>query len=258
MDFVLFEIRENIALITLNRPEKLNALNHQTLGELRDCLEKSLIDASIRGLILTGSGEKAFVAGADIKELSSLDPPSAKDLSKINQDKIFNRIALAEKPIMACINGFALGGGLELALACHFRYASENARFGLPELNLGIIPGYGGTQRLTELIGKARALEMILFSETINSEKALEWGLIHGISKQEDLLTLAFEKFQLIKSKSPLAIASALKSIHSFGLKAVDGYSVEIDEFAKLFESQDFKEGTQAFLEKRKPHFQGI
>jgi len=258
MELILFEVQDTIALITLNRPEKLNALNHELLEVLKHHLEHCLKDSSIRGVILTGSGDKAFVAGADIRELNSLNIELAKNLGKINQELIFDQIANASKPFMACINGFALGGGLELALACHFRYASENAQFGLPELNLGIIPGYGGTQRLTEIIGKARAYEMILGSDTISAEKALEWGLISGITQRDKLLELGMEKMARIKAKSPLAIAAAMKAIKAFGQKQENGYSVEIEEFSKLFGSQDFKEGTQAFLEKRKPQFKGL
>lgn len=258
MDNLIFEIQSSIGIIHLNRPDKLNALNASTIWELIQIIENCLKDPEVRGVIITGSGEKAFVAGADILELSSLNSESAKNMVIANQEQLFDQIAHSGKPFMACINGFALGGGLELALACHLRIAVENAQLGLPELNLGIIPGYGGTQRLTQIIGKARALEMILSSESISAQKALEWGLIHGITQKEDLLSIGMEKMNRIISKSPLTLSAAIKAINAFGNPHEDGFSIEISEFSKLFESQDFKEGTQAFLQKRKPNFKGL
>jgi len=257
MENILFEVMEEIAIITINRPTKLNALNNQTIQELVQTVKECENRPDIRATIITGSGEKAFVAGADIGELNTLNKQEAIQLSTKNQKDLFDRISNSEKPFIACINGYALGGGLELALACHIRYASDNAILGLPELNLGIIPGYGGTQRLSLILGKSRAIEMILTSESIKSEMALRYGLVDAVMPLQNLLEYAKGKLNLIKSKSPLAVQAALKAINAQSNKNVDGYAIEIEEFGNLFESEDFKEGTRAFLEKRKPVFKG-
>ncbi len=257
MNFIQFEIKDKIGFITLQRPEKLNALNHQTIQELSETISLCLNSSEVRGVILTGAGEKAFVAGADISELRSLNKDSGTELARKNQYDVFDKIARADKPFIACINGYALGGGLELALSCHIRYASENAVLGLPELSLGIIPGYGGTQRLAEIIGKSKALELILTSETIKAEQALNLGLVNSVQPLSNLIPFAIERLNIIFTKSQSSIRGAMKAIYAQSNKKLDGYEVEIAEFGKLFDTPDFVEGTQAFLEKRKPKFSG-
>jgi enoyl-CoA hydratase len=257
MEFVKFEVKEKIAVITIHRPEKLNALNRILVGEITKLVAECQNNPTISGVIVTGSGEKAFVAGADISEFLSLDRVSAENLSRQNQNHLFDKISNSEKPFIACINGFALGGGLELALSCPIRYASENAQMGLPELGLGIIPGYGGTQRLVEIIGKSRALEMMLTSEFISAQKALEWGLINAIVPLKDLVEHAIQKLKIMQSKAPMAISACLRAVSAQADKNKNGYETEIFEFGKLFETDDFKEGISAFMQKRKPNFLG-
>jgi len=257
MENILFEIRERIGIITLNRPTKLNALNKVLIDELITLLHNTYHNPEISGVLITGAGPKAFVAGADIQELSEMDENSSRELVEYLQKNLFDFIAESDKPHIACINGYALGGGLELALACHIRYASENAVFGLPELGLGIIPGYGGTQRLTETVGKSLATEMMLTGESIHAHKALEIGLINAILPMEDLVEHGFQKLLTIQKKAPLAISACLRAIHAFGLPDKEGFGIEIDEFSHLFTSLDFKEGTKAFLQKRPPLFVG-
>lgn len=257
MNFIQFEIKDKIGFITVHRPEKLNALNHQTIAELSETVSLCLNSTDVRGVILTGSGEKAFVAGADISELRLLNRNTGTELARNNQAQVFNKIAKANKPFIACINGYALGGGLELALACHIRYASENAVLGLPELSLGIIPGYGGTQRLAEIIGKSKALELILTSDTIKADEALRLGLVNSVQPLTGLIPYAVERLNTIFTKSISSIQGAMKALYAQGDKDLNGYGVEIEEFGKLFDTKDFIEGTQAFLEKRKPNFSG-
>jgi enoyl-CoA hydratase len=252
---VLFEETNNIAVVTINRPDKLNALNNETLIELNQLLNFIQESKTISVVVITGSGEKAFVAGADIKELAKLDKKSGEEFSLFGQ-LVFNKIENLNKPVIAAINGFALGGGCELALACHIRYASENAKFGQPEVNLGIIPGYGGTQRLTRLIGKGLAMEYILTGDLIPAEEAFRIGLVNKIYPAEELLTKANELAEKIIEKGSIAISAAIKGINAFDNSSMlDGLKVEAEQFGICCETDEFKEGTTAFLEKRKPNF---
>ena len=252
---LLLDINEHVALLTLNRPDKLNALNHDTLIELQHAFESIKDDENVFVVIITGSGEKAFVAGADISEINKLNMLDGKKFAEFGQS-VFSMIEKFDKPVIAAVNGFALGGGCELALSCHLRLASENAKFGQPEVNLGIIPGYGGTQRLTRLINSGRAAEMILTADLIDSSEALRIGLVNKVFPASELQSKAFEMASKIASKGQQAIRLALKAI-----KVVDevslneGQNFEATLFALCCGTEDFKEGTQAFLEKRKASF---
>lgn len=252
---ILEEIDQFILTISINRENKLNALNKTTLEEIHHSIIKALKNDSIKGIILTGSGNTAFVAGADISEFANFNVQEAKQLAREGQEKVFDVIQNASKPIIAAINGFALGGGLELALACHMRIASESARMGLPEVSLGLIPGYGGTQRLTQLIGKGRALEMILTAEMIDAKKAFQYGLVNHTVAPGELINKAKSILTTISQRSSSAIAAAIKAVNASSEEGNKGYQTEINEFSKCFDSPDFKEGVSAFLEKRKPNF---
>jgi enoyl-CoA hydratase len=249
------ELINGVLVVTINRPEKLNSLNKKTIEDLHDVLVESENDNDIRVLIITGEGKKAFVAGADIEELSLLTPNEGRELSSMCHFKIFNFIENYTKPVIASINGFALGGGLELAMACHIRVASSNSKMGLPEVGLGIIPGYGGTQRLPRLVGKGKAFEMIMTTDYINAEEALKYGLVNHVVEQDELLDKSLSIANKICTKSRSSIKSVIKSINSGYNNKQNGYEVEIEEFAKSFLSKDFREGINAFLEKRKPNF---
>jgi enoyl-CoA hydratase len=253
---LLIDNNGRIRHIIINRESKFNALNKATLAELHTALYDAFRSDSVGGIIITGAGQKAFVAGADIAEFASFNSAQGSELSKNGHTKIFDLIENGNKPVIAAINGFALGGGLELALACHIRVASDNAKMGLPEVSLGLIPGYGGTQRLTQLVGKGKALEIILTADMITAEEAYKIGLINHVVSQDDLLTKAEEIMNRILLRSPLAVASAIAAVNASTQTGVDGFQKEIDEFAKCFDTVDFKEGTSAFLEKRKPNFQ--
>ena len=252
---LLLDINEHVALLTLNRPDKLNALNYDTLIELQHAFESLKDDENVFVVIITGSGEKAFVAGADISEINKLNMLDGKKFAEFGQS-VFSMIEKFDKPVIAAVNGFALGGGCELALSCHLRLASENAKFGQPEVNLGIIPGYGGTQRLTRLINSGRAAEMILTADLIDSSEALRIGLVNKVYSVSELQSKAFEMASKIASKGQQAVRLALKAI-----KVVDevslneGQNFEAALFALCCGTEDFKEGTQAFLEKRKASF---
>ncbi|ETN94228.1 enoyl-CoA hydratase/isomerase family protein [Zhouia amylolytica] len=252
---ILIEKEEGIAIITINRPAKLNALNIATIDELHRALKELKDDKDTRVLIITGSGEKAFVAGADISEFADFSVKQGKRLSEKGQDSLFDYIENYNKPVIAAINGFALGGGLELAMACHFRLANDHARMGLPEVSLGVIPGYGGTQRLPQLIGKGRAMEMILTGGMIGTEQALSYGLINHMVAQEQLIPTCKEIAHKIMKNSPVAVATAIKAVNVGYSKK--GFDTEIDLFGESFGTEDFKEGTAAFLEKRKAKFPG-
>ena len=254
---VLTEIKNNVLVITINRPDKLNALNKSTIEELHDTLVEAENQKEIRAVIITGSGNKAFVAGADIAEFANFTIEQGKQLSSTGHFKIFNFIENYSKPVIAAVNGFALGGGLELALACHIRVASDNAKMGLPEVSLGVIPGYGGTQRLAQIIGKGKAFEMIVTADMMNAQDAYKWGLVNYVTTQEELLNKCFDITTKISSKSPTAIKTAIKVINAGYNNKLNGYEVEIEEFGKSFGTGDFKEGVVAFLEKRKPEFKG-
>lgn len=254
---ILSEVKENILYITINRAQKLNALNKEVLTELADAIRFATNTEEVRGILLTGAGEKAFVAGADISEFQNYTLAEGKDLAKKGQQNVFDAIENCPKPVVAAINGFALGGGLELAMACHIRIASDNAKLGLPEVTLGLIPGYGGTQRLTRLIGKGRAIEMITTADMITAEKAATIGLVNEVVPQAELLAKAEEILNKIKQRAPLAVASAIKAINASLNKEVNGFETEIEEFGNCFQTADFKEGVTAFLEKRKAVFIG-
>jgi enoyl-CoA hydratase len=248
---------EPICTITINRPQALNALNQETLSELKGVIQDCAERADIKGIIITGAGEKAFVAGADIKELTQLSKEAAFTLAQ-NGQQIFKMIEDCPKPVIAAINGFALGGGCELAMACHIRLASENAKFGLPEVNLGILPGYGGTQRLAQLVGRGKALELAMTGDMISAQEAKEIGLVnHVTSTQAELLELATKIMMKILKKGPLAIAGVIKSVNTGYEFANEGYRVESENFASLTTTKDFTEGTTAFIEKRTPNFKG-
>lgn len=257
LETITTELKNDVLLITINRPDKLNALNKKTIEELHDTFVEAENNKNIRALIITGSGNKAFVAGADIAELANLTIEEGKRLSSNGHFKIFNFIENYSKPVIAAINGFALGGGLELAIACHIRVASTTAKMGLPEVSLGIIPGYGGTQRLAQLVGKGKAFEMIVTADMITAEDAYKWGLVNYITTQQDLLSKCFEITTKIASQSPIAIKAAIKAINAGYNNHLNGYEVEIEEFGKIFGSGDFKEGAAAFMEKRKANFPG-
>ncbi len=253
---LLTQLEDGILTVTINRPDKLNALNKDVFTDLDNLMNDVYSSNSIQSVIITGAGTKAFVAGADITEFGGLSKDEAKQLAKRGQD-IFTRIENSPKPIIACVNGFALGGGCELAMACHFRIASENAKFGQPEVNLGLIPGYGGTQRLVQLIGKGRAIELLISGNMIDASNALQYGLVNSVVPQEELITKAQSLLQVINSKAPLAVAACIKAANAVWDETQNGYAVEIDEFGNCFDTQDMKEGTTAFLEKRKAIFTG-
>lgn len=256
-ELVLSEIKNGVLVITINRPDKLNALNKQTIEDLHETLVEAENMNDIHAVIITGSGTKAFVAGADIAEFANFSVEQGKQLSSIGHFKIFNFIENYSKPVIAAVNGFALGGGLELAMACHIRVVSDNAKMGLPEVSLGVIPGYGGTQRLAQLVGKGKAFEMIVTADMINAQEAHQWGLANHVTTQEELLNKCFEITSKISTKSPTAIKTAIKVINAGYNTKLNGYEVEIEEFGKSFGTGDFKEGVGAFLEKRKPVFKG-
>lgn len=253
---LISEIKENILYVTINRERALNALNKETLAELADVIAYAGKTDQVRGVILTGAGEKAFVAGADIKEFSDYSGKQGEDLAKLGHDQVFNAIENSPKPFIAAINGFALGGGLELAMACHMRIASDQAKLGLPEVTLGLIPGYGGTQRLTQLVGKGKAIEMITTANMITASVAEKIGLVNYVVSQADLISKAEEILNAIKQRAPLAVSAAIKAVVA-AVNNNNGYATEIEEFGKCFETADFKEGVTAFVEKRKANFSG-
>jgi enoyl-CoA hydratase len=254
---ILVTSNQNIATITINRPTKLNALNVETINELHLALEILDNQHEIRAIILTGSGEKAFVAGADISEFAHFSVEEGAQLAQQGQELLFNFVENLKTPVIAAVNGFALGGGLELAMACHFRVASENAKMGLPEVSLGVIPGYGGTQRLPQLVGKGRAMEMIMTAGMITSNDAHRCGLVNHVVPQTELLEFCNSIAEKIIKNSPIAISQAIKAVNANFKDGENGYKTEIKSFGKCFATADFKEGTTAFLEKRKAAFEG-
>ena len=261
-DTLLFEIENGTAIITINRPEKLNALNRDVFTDLDDAISEVLNNDEIKTAIITGAGPKAFVAGADISEFSGLNLAEAMALSKRGQD-IFLKIENSNKPIIAAVNGFALGGGCELAMACHFRLCSNNAKFGQPEVNLGLIPGYGGTQRLTQLVGKGKSMELQMTGSLIDANEALRLGLVNYVTTAEDLIAKTKEILQLIQAKAPLAVGKIIECVNiavlsdSAYTNGKSGYEKEVEAFGECFGTEDMQEGTTAFLEKRKPVFTG-
>ena len=257
LENIKLEHEKGIATIFINRPEKLNALNKATIQELHETLKMVDENPGVRAIILTGSGEKAFVAGADILEFANFSAVEGAQLAAKGQELLFDLIENLKTPVIAAINGFALGGGLELAMACHFRVASDNAKMGLPEVSLGLIPGYGGTQRLPRLVGKGRAMEMIMTAGMITAEDAYRAGLVNHVVPQADLLATCMTLANKIMKNSPVAIAKAIEAINANFASGVNGFHVEIRTFGECFATEDFKEGTTAFLEKRKAEFKG-
>ncbi len=255
MSLVLKSLEDGILTLTIHRPEALNALNGNVIGALSAALEAAQENREVRVIVLTGAGDKAFVAGADIKEFADYDQAQGEELARRGQRDLFDRVEQSRKPIVAAVNGFALGGGLELAMAAHVRIASSNARMGLPEVSLGVIPGYGGTQRLAQIVGKGKAMEMVLTGGMIDAESALACGLVNQVVDQELLLETAHVMAGKIAKNAPTALSAALDSVLAGYSR--DGFGVEIVRFGECFATQDFKEGTTAFLEKRKPQFPG-
>lgn len=254
---IISELKEQLLYVTINREQKLNALNKETLAELAEVISYADKEDKVRGVLLTGAGEKAFVAGADISEFSDYTGAQGEELARIGQARVFDAISQCSKPVVAAINGFALGGGLELAMACHIRIAAEHAKMGLPEVSLGLIPGYGGTQRLTQLVGKGRAIELIATADMISAAQAEKIGLVNHVVAASELIAKAEEVLNKIKLRAPLAVTAAIKSVNAALNFQVNGFEMEIKEFGKCFNTLDFKEGTTAFLEKRKPTFSG-
>lgn len=252
---ILSEQKGQIAYVTINRPKQMNALNKETIEELNKAFTNLDADPNVGVIILTGSGDKAFVAGADIKEFADFSIAEGGVLAQNGQKILFDVIENLSIPVIAAVNGFALGGGLELAMAAHIRVASSNARMGLPEVSLGVIPGYGGTQRLTQLVGKGKANEMVFTAGMIKADDALSWGLVNHVVEPEELMALAEKIASKILNNSATAISSAIKAINANDCDGVNGYDVEIEEFGKCFGTADFKEGTTAFMEKRKANF---
>jgi enoyl-CoA hydratase len=257
MENILIEKQDNIAVVTINRPTKLNALNKATIQELHDGFNALHEDKTVKAIIITGSGEKAFVAGADIAEFANFSISEGQQLATEGQALLFDFVQNLSTPVIAAVNGFALGGGLELAMSCHFRVASTNAKMGLPEVTLGVIPGYGGTQRLAQLIGKGRAMELIMTAGMIDAETAKNYGLVNHVVAQDELLEFAKGIATKISNNSTVAIAKAIQAINANFEDGTNGYEVEIENFGACFGTEDFKEGTSAFLEKRKAAFPG-
>lgn len=254
---ILVTTDNNIATITIHRPTKLNALNRATIQELHEAFKAAEKDTTVNVILLTGSGEKAFVAGADISEFANFSVEEGAQLAAQGQELLFDFVENLKTPVIAAINGFALGGGLELAMACHFRVASENAKMGLPEVSLGVIPGYGGTQRLPQLIGKGKAMELIMTAGMLNAQEALDWKLVNYVVPSAELLDFCTGIAQKILKNSPVAISTAIKAINANFKDGINGFETEIKHFGKCFGTEDFKEGTTAFLEKRKAIFTG-
>ncbi|HET7462677.1 MAG TPA: enoyl-CoA hydratase-related protein [Longimicrobium sp.] len=251
------EVQDRIAVLSVNRPDKLNALNEQTIRELGQAVDEITGRDDVGGVILTGVGEKAFVAGADIAELARMGPVDGVLVSRLGQE-VFRRIELSRKPVIAAVNGFALGGGCELALACHLRIASENAQFGLPEVKLGIIPGYGGTLRLPRIVGKGRALELMLTAQFIKADEAYRIGLANKVVPQAELMDAARKMMSTILANGPVAVALAIEcATRGMEMSVDDGLALESNLFGLLAATTDMREGMQAFLEKRKAEFTG-
>jgi enoyl-CoA hydratase len=251
---ILLHIEQEVLTITVNRPDKLNALNHETIQEIGDAVQVAEKEPSIAAIIITGAGQKSFVAGADIAEFSNYSVEEGKKLSA-DGHAVFKNIETCSKPVIAAVNGFALGGGCELAMACHLRIASDNAKFGQPEVKLGVIPGYGGTQRLVQLIGKGKAMELLMTADMIGAEEAHRLGLVNHVVPQDQLMAKTMEVITKIKAQSPKAITGIVRSVDAYFTDGVDGFKTEIEEFGKCFGTDDFKEGVSAFMEKRKAEF---
>lgn len=253
---LIASLENGIYTITINRPDKLNALNKDVFTDLNAALDEIEKNPDIKSVIITGAGTKAFVAGADITEFTGLSKGDAMALAQRGQD-VFFRIENCNKPIVAAVNGFALGGGCELAMSCHFRIASENAKFGQPEVNLGLIPGYGGTQRLVQLIGKGKAMELLMSAHMIDANEAKQLGLVNYVTTPETLLEHTSKILDVINTKAPLAVAGCIKAANAVFDESKNGFAVEINEFGNTFDTEDMKEGVSAFMEKRKASFKG-
>lgn len=254
---VVSTLQNETLIITINRQDKLNALNREVIDALSVAIDEVYQNPMVKSAIITGAGPKAFVAGADISEFEQLDNASGTALATRGQEKVFNKIENCPKPVIAAVNGFALGGGCELAMACHLRLASDNARFGQPEVNLGLVPGYGGTQRLVHLVGKGKAMELLLTGQMLPAAEALQWGLVNKVTSQEELLPACFELLETIQSKAPLAVAACIQLVNTATYEPHTGLAKEIEAFGTMSGSADVREGTAAFLEKRKPRFTG-
>ena len=254
---ILSETKDGILHLTISRESKLNALNFNTLEELKNIFNEVNDNKSIRGVIITGAGEKAFVAGADINEIAELNELNARKFAEFGQE-VFENIESCHKPVIAVVNGYALGGGCELAIACHMRIATANAKFGQPEVNLGIIPGYGGTQRLTHLIGRTKATEILMTGDMLDASEAKSLGLLNYVeATKEEAIAKAEEMLQKIMSKAPLSIGMIVDCVNAVFAEDENGYQIEANSFARCVKSEDYREGTKAFLEKRKPTFKG-
>ena len=253
---LLTHLDNGIFTITINRPDKLNAINRNVMADLDAVMEEVEKNRDIKAVIITGAGDKSFVAGADISEFTGLNEAEGMELARKGQQTFF-KIENASKPVIAAVNGFALGGGCELAMACHIRIASENAKFGQPEVNLGLIPGYGGTQRLVQLIGKGRALELLMTGNMIDAATALQYRLVNDVVKKEELSDKAVSLLKVIMSKAPVAISNCIMAANAVFNQRINGYDVEIKGFGHCFGTEDMKEGAAAFLEKRKANFKG-
>jgi enoyl-CoA hydratase len=253
---ILTELRNGTFIITVNRPDKMNALNKFVIQDLSQALDEVYNNPEIRTAVITGAGEKAFVAGADITEFSGIGKVGGAALAQVGRENVFDKIENCPKPIIAAVNGFSLGGGCELAMACHFRIASTNAKFGQPEVNLGLIPGYGGTQRLPRLIGKGKAMELLMTGDMVGAEEAKTLGLVNWVVPAAELLDKALEILQKIQTKAPIALSNIITCVNQ-SLNGDRGFDLEIELFGACFATQDMEEGTQAFLAKRKPVFVG-
>lgn len=254
---IITDLQDGIFTITINRPDKLNALNKDVITELGQAMDEVYANKEIKTVLLTGAGEKAFVAGADISEFTSLDAAGGAGLAKKGQDEVFNKIENSPKPVVAAVNGFALGGGCELAMSCHFRTASEGAKFGQPEVNLGLIPGYGGTQRLTQLIGKGKAMELMMTADMVGAEEAKALGLVNHVFPAAELIESTKKILGKIQTKAPVAVAKVIACVNDAAKGVQEGFDNEITRFGECFATSDMKEGTTAFLEKRKAAFTG-
>ena len=254
---LLTDLQEGTLVVTINRPDKMNALNKDVIEELGKVMEDVYTNSEVKSVVLTGAGEKAFVAGADISEFTSLDAKGGEALAKRGQDLVFDKIENCPKPVVAAVNGFSLGGGCELAMACHFRTARENAKFGQPEVNLGLIPGYGGTQRLTQLIGKGKAMELMMTGDMVGAEDAKALGLVNHVFPIAELLNETKKILQKIQTKAPVAVSKVIACVNEAAKGEAKGFANEISRFGECFATEDMKEGTGAFLEKRKAIFKG-
>lgn len=254
---LLTELKDGTLIITINRPDKLNALNKDVISDLSAAVQEVYDNPEIKSALITGAGPKAFVAGADISEFSSIDAAQGAALALRGQEMVFNKIEHCPKPIVAAVNGFALGGGCELAMACHFRLASDNAKFGQPEVNLGLIPGYGGTQRLVHLVGKGKAMELLLTANMVSASEALQIGLVNHVTTAEELMEKSMGLLQTIHGKAPLAVAKCISLANAAVYHPEKGLALEIEAFGALFNTSDAREGVTAFMEKRKPTFTG-